>query len=38
VQATLGCLVKHQDDVERLRGGLARDLLEGGELLEGAGA
>jgi MoxR-like ATPase len=28
VQATLGCLVKHQDDVERLRGGLARELLE----------
>lgn len=33
VHATLGCLVKHQDDVERLRGGLARELLEanGGE-------
>jgi MoxR-like ATPase len=28
VHATLGCLVKHQDDVERLRGGLARELLE----------
>jgi MoxR-like ATPase len=28
VNATLGCLVKHQDDVERLRGGLARELLE----------
>lgn len=30
VHATLGCLVKHQDDVERLRGGLARELLEAG--------
>jgi MoxR-like ATPase len=28
VHATLGCLVKHQDDVERLRAGLARELLE----------
>jgi MoxR-like ATPase len=28
VHATLGCLVKHQDDVERLTGGLARELLE----------
>ncbi|HTV20142.1 MAG TPA: MoxR family ATPase [Polyangiaceae bacterium] len=28
VHSTLGCLVKHQDDVERLRGGLARELLE----------
>jgi MoxR-like ATPase len=28
VSSTLGCLVKHQDDVERLRGGLARQLLE----------
>jgi MoxR-like ATPase len=28
VNATLGCLVKHQDDVERLLGGLARELLE----------
>lgn len=28
VHATLGCLVKHQDDVERLRGGLAHELLE----------
>jgi MoxR-like ATPase len=28
VRATLGCLVKHQDDVERLAGGLARELLE----------
>jgi MoxR-like ATPase len=31
VHATLGCLVKHQDDVERLRGGLARELLEAGD-------
>jgi MoxR-like ATPase len=28
VRATLGCLVKHQDDVERLSSGLARELLE----------
>jgi MoxR-like ATPase len=28
VHATLGCIVKHQDDVERLRGGLVRELLE----------
>jgi MoxR-like ATPase len=28
VNSTLGCLVKHQDDVERLHGGLARELLE----------
>jgi MoxR-like ATPase len=28
VHATLGCLVKHQDDVDRLRGGLARELLD----------
>jgi MoxR-like ATPase len=38
VHATLGCLVKHQDDVERLRGGLARELLEAGDLLAGTGA
>jgi len=30
VRATLGCLVKHQDDVERLNGGLTRSLLEAG--------
>jgi uncharacterized protein with von Willebrand factor type A (vWA) domain len=28
VSSTLGCLVKHQDDIDRLRGGLARELLE----------
>jgi MoxR-like ATPase len=27
VQATAGCFLKHQDDVERLRGGLASELL-----------
>jgi MoxR-like ATPase len=30
VRSTLGCLVKHQDDVERLAGGLASSLLEAG--------
>jgi MoxR-like ATPase len=30
VRATLGCIVKHQDDVERLTGGLAQALLEAG--------
>lgn len=38
VHATLGCLVKHQDDVERLRGGLARELLEAGDVAAGTGA
>ena len=28
VRTTLGCLVKHRDDVQRLDGGLARDLLQ----------
>ncbi|HWO10964.1 MAG TPA: hypothetical protein VNN80_15825, partial [Polyangiaceae bacterium] len=28
VRATLGCLVKHRDDVERLGGGLAEALLQ----------
>jgi MoxR-like ATPase len=27
VQATAGCFLKHQDDVERLRGGLAEEIL-----------
>lgn len=28
VQRTAGCFLKHQDDIERLRGGLAEQLLE----------
>jgi hypothetical protein len=28
VQRTAGCFLKHQDDIERLRGGLAEHLLE----------
>jgi MoxR-like ATPase len=28
LSSTLGCLVKHRDDVERLEGGLMRELLE----------
>ena len=35
VSSTVGCLVKHQDDVERLRGGLARELLEAGDAVAG---
>ncbi len=32
VSSTLGCLVKHQDDVERLRGGLTQEILAANEL------
>jgi MoxR-like ATPase len=28
VRATAGCFLKHQDDIQRLRGGLAEELLE----------
>jgi len=28
LNVTVGCFLKHQDDVERLRGGLGAELLE----------